>query len=77
MYYLHFDKVGETFLGHHMAQNSSYNWINLITMETHNFTASLFYFQASERGKIGPYVYTCTPCNFLNLTEIVIYCKDY
>ena len=54
-------------------------------METHNFTASLFYyyyfylfiffFLASEVGKIGPYA--PTPCKFLNITEIFLHWKDY
>ena len=59
IYYLHFDEVRRD----HTALNTSYNWIN-----TFFFTAGLFYFQASEGGKIGPYAQT--PFSFLNLTEI-------
>ena len=49
--------------------------LDKLTMETHNFTASLFYFRASEGGNIGLYAHT--PCNFLNLTEIFLHWKDY
>ena len=41
----------------------------------HNFTASLFNFCASERGKLGLNAHT--PCNFLNITEIFLHWKDY
>ena len=67
IYYLHFDKVWGDFEG---ASHGAKHQLQLGYL-THNFTASLFYFQASEGGKIGPYAHT--PFNFLYLTEIFLY----
>ena len=44
-------------------------------METHTFTASLFYFWTSEGGKKGPNVHAL--CNFLSITERFLHWKDY